>query len=262
MGFKGLFTTSFLLFNLLTHSIFASDSSVLNDEMVDTTAELMNRNELNTINPDEQSIGFYADGSLVNAASLNDQGLGFIKMFQKRNRNYGATDLVELLSIAARTFAEAYPYGERLQIGDMSQQNGGKIGHHDSHQNGLDVDLIYFRKNKTEQSPDFEAGFEESFVIKKKLSPNFDVNRNFRFIKLLVSSGRINRIFIDPVIKKTFCNYTKRTNEFKESIEVLRVLRPYPNHDDHMHVRLVCPEKSTRCIAQPAPPKGSGCNQI
>lgn len=262
IGFSFLFSTILLLNIASANSTQPTEPYF--DEMNEhglSTSELNSLLESTPTN-DEQAVGFYANGTLLNANSLNDSGLGFVKLFTKRNRGYGTYDLVDILERSARAMTEAYPDGERLQVGDMSSQNGGMIGRHGSHQNGLDVDIAFFRKNKNEQIPDYEAGFAESFVKNKRVTSNFDTLRNYRYFQLLHLSGKINRIFVDKAIKKAVCNYSKKLGEFKMNIEVLRILRPYPNHDDHMHVRLNCPANSPRCVPQSPPPKGSGCNKL
>ena len=39
----------------------------------------------------------------------------------------------------------------------------------------------------------------------------------------------------------------------------LRKLRPWGGHDDHFHVRLVCPAGQAGCVPQDPPPPGDDC---
>src|SRR5690606_28371648 len=139
--------------------------------------------------------------------------------------------------------------------------HGGDISGHASHENGLDVDIAYFRNDHSEQDPEITSGFIERFVRNGKLSANFDLERNWTFIKALTRTGRISRIFTDRVIKNALCRYAESLGELKTEEEALRRLRHWPNHTDHWHVRLTCPEKSPRCKAQDDPPPGSGCGR-
>jgi penicillin-insensitive murein endopeptidase len=34
------------------------------------------------------------------------------------------------------------------------------------------------------------------------------------------------------------------------------------NHDGHVHLRILCPKNSPKCIPQEAPPEGDGCDSI
>lgn len=210
-----------------------------------------------------QVYGFYSKGSMRAAASMKQEGKGLYHLFHQRKRFYGSDGLVNLLESAAAEMSLRYPEGERLQVGDIAAEQGGYISGHASHQNGLDVDLVYYRNDHREQiDPIGHKGFVESFVTRGAVTANFDVARNWELVKLLYDSGRLNRIFVDGKIKEAICNFAAVNGELKSREETLRRLRPYVNHDDHMHVRLTCPAESAKCESQdPIPEIGSGCFQ-
>ena len=214
-----------------------------------------------------QAVGFYSHGSLVNASAFPLGGDGFLKILRPRNRKYGTFDIRAVVEIAAAMLRHDFPGGERIQIGDVAQKLGGSIGHI-SHENGLDADIVYLRENHEEQAPNYIAptptGFGELFVTDTgaSISPNFDVERNWEFVKDLHSTGRIVRIFMDSVIKVTLCQYARRIGEYDTETDVLRRIRPLSNHRDHMHVRITCPDNSPDCQAQEDPPLGSGCDEV
>ena len=155
-----------------------------------------------------------------------------------------------------------FPEGERLQIGDCAAQHGGKITKHDSHQNGLDSDIVYLRHDHREQDPYLVEGFDEKFVINRILSSNFDIERNWLLLKNVNQIAQVNRIFVDPVIKKTFCTYAAEKNILIENREFLRKFRPLEGHEDHFHLRLKCPATNLRCQQQEDPPEGDGCLEV
>lgn len=64
-------------------------------------------------------------------------------------------------------------------------------------------------------------------------------------------------MFVHPRIKKWLCDDPE---EFKE--KHLRKIRPWYGHDDHVHVRLYCPEGEKACKSQDEPPEGSGCDKL
>jgi len=223
----------------------------------------------------EQATGSYNKGRLKNASQLKPSGPGYILLFPERDRAYGTEELVTTVETVAASMAQSFPDGERLQVGDLSARLGGYVSGHGSHQNGLDVDFSYFRMNHQEQDfddvPGLELlnllsgeirfwGFDEEFVIEGKLSSNFDLQRNWEFFKMLVATTRINRMFVDPVIKASLCSYSQTQGDFNE--ETLRHLRPWPNHGDHSHVRLLCPEASKNCVPQAEIEPGSGCGEV
>lgn len=215
----------------------------------------------------EQSILGYNNGSLMDADQLQDEGLGIVKILRPRERRYGALEMISLLENTAAEMTVLYPDTERVQIGDIANQKGGKAGGHDSHTNGLDADVSYYRVDRKEIEPTQTDGFfldgkQINYVAGGKISADLDLDRNFQFLQLLYSSNILSRIFVDAVIKKAFCNYTKEKGIYAESTEILRRLRPWPNHFDHMHVRINCPENSKRCAPQAPIAEGSGCDTI
>jgi len=210
----------------------------------------------------EQARGFYADGSLVNAAAFPLVTESLIELFPKRERYFATTDLVRVVRRVSKSLQKKYPRGERLQLGDASQRAGGEVSGHVSHQNGLDLDIAYLRRDHWEQDLNEAAGFLEDFVKDTKVTANFDLQRNWFLVKELVKTGRVNRIFVNAQIKQALCNFAKRKGEFKKYNQALRRLRPWQGHADHLHLRLTCPRKSPACITQVEIPEGQGCDRI
>lgn len=215
-----------------------------------------------TQGPYEQAKGFYSNGSLVDAMNFGLEGLGFVKLFQPRDRGWAAFDLIRVIEIAAERLHSLFPTGERVQIGDASSEHGGRLSRHASHQNGLDVDIAFLRLDNREQDPQDMGGFDESFVRRNRPSANFDTERNYLFMRYLFETGRINRIFVDKALKSELCRYSRELGQYGQDIEYLRRLRPWPHHDDHMHVRITCPVNSPNCVTQQDPPLGSGCDNL
>ncbi len=212
---------------------------------------------------DAQAVGFYSKGSLLNAALLPPQSEAHSVLFRPRNRSWGTHELLELLNTVSMAMRKEFPSGERVQIGDIAQREGGPAVGHASHQNGLDVDLAYLRVDRRESDPMKTDGFDESFVVKGRVTSNFDVERNWRLLQLFDTNGRINRMFVDPAIKKAFCKRAKaRGDDSRETEQLLRRLRPWPLHDNHVHVRIECPAFSPKCESQAPPPEGSGCQEV
>ncbi len=213
-----------------------------------------------------QAVGVYDRGSLTRADLLPNSGDGYLKIFQERQRGFGSLDLITLIIEASREIRRDFPAVERVQIGDLSDKNGGKLGGHGSHQNGLDADLAYFRKDRVEMPPTGSkpgsTGFGAGFVQKGQVLPTFDTEANWRFIQMLDHTGRLDRIFVDQRIKKEFCKLAVAKGMRDDWKETLRKLRHWPNHADHMHVRITCPKNSKGCKPIPAIPAGDGCDAL
>lgn len=207
-----------------------------------------------------EPVGFYSNGSLRNGVELPVAGPGYIRLFVHRNRGWGSQEMIDLIVNTSAGMNQKYPNMDRLQVGDISQQGGGPVTDlHSSHQNGLDVDLTFYRKNKVEQLQSQINGFQENMVVRGRLSKNFDTERNWEFMKQIHAQGQVQRVFVDPVIKKELCRFARQKNELYRHDEVLRSIRPLGNHHDHMHVRLKCPKSAADCVAQEEPPVGTGC---
>ncbi|MBC7385040.1 MAG: penicillin-insensitive murein endopeptidase [Cryobacterium sp.] len=214
-----------------------------------------------------QAFGGYVRGKLKNGDVLPASGEGVLKLFRARDRGYGTLDLLSLIKDAAHEIHRDLPATENVQVGDISARAGGRVGGHGSHQNGLDADIVFFKKNHRAMDPTVSkpnvTGFDESFVDGKgRMTANFDVEANWRFIQLIVSTGRIDRIFVDEKIKKSFCEFAIAKGMRPEWTETLRKLRHWRNHRDHMHVRMSCPAKSDQCLTSAPIPTGDGCGML
>ena len=203
------------------------------------------------------SIGSYADGCVRGAEALPLTGPGWRVMRPSRRRYFGNPVLLSYLKGLA---ADASRAGlGTLLFGDLGQARGGPtLSGHASHQTGLDVDIWYRRvpngtrltrrQRETMQSPllvvpDFER-------LSKKWDP-----RVMDLLRLAASRPEVDRIFVNPVIKREVCAH------FAGQPWVGK-LRPWWGHDDHFHVRIACPPGDTLCrnLADPIPP-GDSCGQ-
>lgn len=208
-----------------------------------------------------ESIGSYSKGSLKNADSILDKSVSIHKLFLARKKFYTSDSMHEVIRDGAEYLRQEFPDVEVLQIGDLSALRGGSAPGHSSHQNGLDMDVVYLTHNKRLQSPE-AAYWEEDFIVDGKISPNFHHQRNFAFFYFLVHHHPVQRIFVDAVIKKEMCLYSKQAgiwNDLKVQ-ETLRRLRVLDLHRTHFHVRIRCPETNSSCVSQEEVPKGHGCS--
>lgn len=209
-----------------------------------------------------EPVGYYSAGKLNSGVNLPESGPGYMRLFLQRNRGWGTEEMISMIIKSSADMNKKFPNMDRLQVGDISKNGGGDVSDlHSSHQNGQDADLTYYRKNQIEQSSHYINGFSENMVINNRLSKNFDTARNWEFIKRLHEHGEVQRIFVDPIIKKELCRFARTRNELIRYDDILRSLRHLENHGDHMHVRLKCPPNARECVAQEDPPSGTGCSR-
>ncbi len=129
-------------------------------------------------------------------------------------RRWGTDRLVRTTLRIARRYADENAGAPRLTIGDLSRPGGGDFGPrygsigHASHQNGLDVDIYYPRRDRKERPPDRPS--------------QVDLRLSQRLVDMFVAAGA-ERVFVGPSLD-------------------LRgprgIVLPLVHHDNHVHVRL------------------------
>ena len=129
-------------------------------------------------------------------------------------RRYGTARLVRTLLRVTRAHRRAHPRAPRVGIGDLSRPHGGPFGAsyggrgHVSHQNGLDVDVLYPRRDRRERPPSVPSEIDRRLA--QDLVDRF-VRAGATTIYVGAATGLAGRA---------------------------RVVRPRVYHDDHMHVRI------------------------
>jgi murein endopeptidase len=129
-------------------------------------------------------------------------------------RRYGSDRLVRTLLRVLAEYAAAHPGAPRVGIGDLSRPHGGDFGvrfglpGHVSHQNGLDVDVYYPRRDGRERAP----------VRPRQIDRRLAQDLLDRF----VAAGAA-KVFVGP------------HTGLRGPRAIVGVLA---HHDNHMHVRL------------------------
>lgn len=166
-------------------------------------------------------IGKPFSGKLVHGVQLPAEGEGFftwdpiLKRAPNRPwRRWGADSTLRVLLRVVEEFRSAHPEAPRVAVGDLSRPKGGDFGPrfglpgHASHQNGLDIDIYYPRRDRLELAP------RRVGQIDRALSQDLVL----RFVR----AGATD-VFVGP--------HTRLGGPRK-------VVQRLTHHDDHMHVRL------------------------
>jgi Penicillin-insensitive murein endopeptidase/Succinylglutamate desuccinylase / Aspartoacylase family len=169
-----------------------------------------------------RSLGLPWAGSLVGGVQLATEGDHFFTWDPVRKRSpnrgwrlYGSQRLVGTTLGVLDAYAADNPDAPRVGIGDLSRRHGGDFGArfggvgHASHQNGLDVDLYYPRRDRRERAPAAPR------QIDRRLAQ--------ALLDRVVAAGAA-KVFIGP------------NTRLRGPPAVVEVLPAY--HDNHMHVRL------------------------
>jgi penicillin-insensitive murein endopeptidase len=194
-----------------------------------------------------QSIGGYSAGCIAGAVALPRTGEGFEVARPQRQRFFGHPVLVEMIrDLGGKLAARHLP---ALSVGDLGQARGGPAPNgHASHQNGLDVDLWFVPP----KGDDTVSMVDET---RRRPSARF-TEEMVDFLELAAADGRVDRIFINPVLKRSLCERPPSERSW------LHKLAPWWGHDDHVHVRLACPADSPGCVPQPPLAAGDGCADL
>lgn len=207
-----------------------------------------------------RAIGGYSAGCLQGAVPLPLDGVGYQVMRPSRRRHYGhpaLVDYVRQLGLSVRRQQLGV-----LLLGDLSQARGGRAASgHASHQTGLDVDVWYLHPKRARRAPlpllAREELVAESVVdlARQSIAVRHKAHVS-KVLRLAAEDDRVDRIFVNPSIKRTLCELPAERRGW------LRKIRPWFGHADHFHVRLGCLPTDSDCQAQAPLPGGDGCDKL
>ncbi len=206
-----------------------------------------------------EPIGFYSKGCQAGAVQIPATGPTWQAMRLSRNRRWGQPRLVDLIQRLSRDGAQ-HDGWPGLLVGDMSQPRGGPmLTGHASHQVGLDADIWLTPMPSRVLTAKERENLSAVSVLDKSKFLTLDrkvwTTSHARLIMRAASYPEVQRIFVNPAIKKELCN------TWNGDPNVLGKVRPYYSHDYHFHIRLFCPPGSPDCKPQASVPAGDGCGK-
>lgn len=176
--------------------------------------------------PVSRALGLPWSGRLAGGVQLPEAGLGFVSYDAVRSRmpnrpwrRWGTDELVDLVQDVAGAFALEHPDAPPLLVGDLSRPYGGEFGRrfgglgHASHQNGLDADVYFARRDGLLRSP--RRPGQVDGALAQDLVDRF------------VAAGA-EKVFVGPRLGLRGPR---------------RVVVPLAYHDDHLHVRIPRPRR-------------------
>jgi hypothetical protein len=127
------------------------------------------------------------------------------------DRLYGNERTIRAILSVTASYRAAYPDAPRVVVGDISRRDGGQMNEHVSHQNGLDVDVYYPRRDRRLRAP------TATRQIDRRLAQEL-------LDRFLAAGAQV-----------VFVGYSTGLSGPSG------VVVPYPNHENHMHVRFPRP---------------------
>ncbi len=163
-------------------------------------------------------------------------------------RAYGTEETIRWITDAFDAVDAKFKYPKVVRIHDISDRNGGRLRDHKSHQNGRDADISYFQETCGANGCPFEE-FKSS---------DLDVARQWALLEHWLRNRQAEMIFIDYRLQAKLYKYARRKGVSKAKLEEWiqyprgryepeGVIRHFPNHEDHLHVRFVCPYSDDKC---------------
>lgn len=203
-----------------------------------------------------EAIGNYAKGCLAGGQGLKLDGPNWQIMRPSRNRMWGHPDLIAFL----KKFSSQVPAINRwpgLLIGDIAQPRGGPmLTGHASHQIGLDADIWLTPMPERRLSTEERENLPATNLVNATwddVDPLTFTPQHSALLKAAALAPQIERIFVNPAIKKALCRDTKDDRSW------LSKIRPMYGHNYHFHIRFACIKGETACLPQEPPSRGEGC---
>lgn len=203
--------------------------------------------------------GSYAKGCIAGAVAIPTDGPTWQAMRLSRNRRWGHPQMIALLERFSKD-AVQLGWGSGILVGDISQPRGGPmLSGHASHQIGLDADIWFTPKPAQPLSPQQREDMPfTSMLVKDKfltVDKRLWTNTHAQVVVQAASYPQVERIFVNPAIKKKLCD------TWTGDRSVLGKIRPIYGHDAHFHIRMRCPQGAPGCKPQAAVPPGDGCDK-
>jgi murein endopeptidase len=165
-----------------------------------------------------RSAGLPYGGNLVDGTQLPVKGSNWVTWNpitdsspNAPQRLYGNEHTIRAILSVTRAFRTAHPHAARVVIGDISRPSGGRMDDHVSHQNGLDVDVYFPRRDRRLRAPTTTAQIDHR-----------------------LAQDLLDR-FVAAGAQYVFIGYSTGLRG------PAGVVVPWPGHEYHMHVRFPPP---------------------
>lgn len=209
--------------------------------------------------PMGRSVGAPNAGHLVGGAHLAaGPYLRVVPSYAAGDARWGIGALVGMLDRSARRVRRQYP-DAILSVGQLSQQNGGDINRHASHESGRDADVAFYVKNAQGKLvfADHFVSFRADGTAPTWPGAVFDDAKNWALVASLVEDpvAHVSHIFVASPLRMRLLAYAARLGAPAElrTRAAFAMMQPHDSlaHDDHFHVRISCPAGMTGCVESP-----------
>ncbi|MEZ4338335.1 MAG: penicillin-insensitive murein endopeptidase [Sandaracinaceae bacterium] len=191
------------------------------------------------------SVGNANTGRLEHAAQLPLHHPGLF--VRAPSHAYGTDETVRWLVEAIEEVRREIPETPRLEVHDLSREEGGPLMGHHSHTSGRDADVAYYRE-----------GCSEPCTFRTIGPSQIDVARTWRLFQHWLERDQVVAIFVDHALQRPLYEYARsqgvdrrlldRWFQYpREAGNRYGIIRHHPRHANHFHVRFVCHESDESC---------------
>jgi penicillin-insensitive murein endopeptidase len=197
--------------------------------------ELARRVELDVATLGSMSVGAPGSALLINPVALEQNPFWEIAA---RAVVHGTQETIDAIGTALTKVHEVFPDAPPIVIGDISDEDGGRLKRHKSHQGGRDVDLGFF----------FKSGPAQHFVA--GTAANLDLAKNWVLVRSLVTCTDVETILLDTRIQRVLYKYALGIGEDKAWLDTVfhfargaksAIVKHVAGHRNHYHVRFYNP---------------------
>lgn len=192
-----------------------------------------------------ESIGRPHHGRLANAEQLPPHPGYYLR---DRRRAYGTLETVLWIQDGVEAVLDRFPESPQVRVHDISNREGGRMRDHRSHQSGRDVDISFYQ----ERCP-------SGVCPMRRLRPeDLDAERQWALFQHWLENDLVEAIFIDHSLQRPLYEEARRRGATRAQLQRWfqyprnrhdrqGIIRHYPRHRDHAHVRFVCPDTDETC---------------
>jgi LysM repeat protein len=193
-----------------------------------------------------ESVGAPSSGSLEGGVQLTGHPAFVLR---NRARAYATQRTIDRLRGGFDALLLAEPRAPRVRVHDLSLPDGGAIDDHQTHQSGRDVDITYYQRHGCRG---------EGCPLRTVAPGELDARRQWRLVHYWLSRGEIEVIYVDRTLQAPLYREARRRGATEAELErwfqyprpasaAAGLIRHYPNHANHLHVRFACHASETRC---------------
>ena len=199
-----------------------------------------------------QSVGSPNEGQLVGGKQLKSSS----SLRSVGSHKFGVPELVDMLTRSAERVAKKHT-GSVLTVGDLSRRGGGDVDGHRSHESGRDADVaFYLRKGKKPFVATRFTTIAEDLGAKNIPGVSFDAERNWDLVHAWITdpNAHVLQIFVADHLKKRLLEEASKSGASESVLRRAKDVLFQPTkalpHDDHFHLRIACPPRSSASSCQ------------